>query len=547
MNKRLLGIFCALAIISSCVIYAQQSTSTGTGTNTNTQVDVDTNNPGNNNVQMDMTLKIDEPEGTPYYAKEQSASNPNFRKASVDRETDGAEGVYHYIEDNSVTASENALNYSAPGKTVDENGNKVESAPIINWDVIDNEGNPQTSDEQYEVASGASTDLKFTGCGTYNVHNCGSTQLTESDGTKDDEEVGAADTQTSTSTNDQDQTGSGSNESQDTDSDNPTNDPTSTAQQVIPVKIHDATAPDVWIAFQENDVDYDELVKTMEKKMKENESEPLAIDDENKDLFDKTSFIFIDEGKIGYVKPENFDQMSDEEKQEVYKKVEEDTLKYSRRNMVYPEKLVRVTLSGSIFSNSGEQVKAERAVVHTNEIIERKEDLNRIADCDFTKAVQREEQGQTFTEVANQALLTNDGKAKYGIFVRKNVPLLPIVMYADNGNKRKKVGLIKGTEIVETNDDNEEVDEETEVVPTTSDTGETGYKIYKNGDENDVCEIQEDGTYLFRVANYPRAKYADQPEYYFKAVVEDAALNRTVVNIPVYVVETTASNEVSNN
>ena len=43
-----------------------------------------------------------------------------------------------------------------------------------------------------------------------------------------------------------------------------------------------------------------------------------------------------------------------------------------------------------------------------NEIIERKEDLNRIADCDFTKAVQREEQGQAFTEVANQALTTTE-------------------------------------------------------------------------------------------------------------------------------------------
>lgn len=107
---------------------------------------------------------------------------------------------------------------------------------------------------------------------------------------------------------------------------------------------------------------------------------------------------------------------------------------------------------------------------------------------------------------------TDDSTVK-GIFVRKNVPFVFTAISIDNGDERK--------------------------APTAATCR------IENAD-NSVVE-KTDSAYLFRVPNYPRADYADQPEYFFVAKAVDKAGNTTTVRIPLYVVNTTASFEKSGN
>jgi hypothetical protein len=52
-----------------------------------------------------------------------------------------------------------------------------------------------------------------------------------------------------------------------------------------------------------------------------------------------------------------------------------------------------------------------------------------------------------------------------------------------------------------------------------------------------------DGDYLFRVPNYPRTEFADQPEYEFIMEGNDKDGNKTLVKLPLYVVNTQMSYE----
>ena len=313
----------------------------------------------------------------------------------------------------------------------------------------------------------------------------------------------------------------------------------------IPVKIHDVTPPDVWIAFQENDVDVNDLKATMTSKMIASSGMPLS-EEENSELFGRTSFIFIDEGNT-YSKPEGYDQMTDEQKEAEEKKILEQTKVDGRRDMEYPYKSVRVTLAGNIFTANGNALSKTDGKKIVNTVEEDYENLNRKADVDFTKPVKRHEAEKDLTnlELANKGLmdLTNNGKygQGVGVYARQNVSLLPVVMYCDNGNKRKTVGLIKSTDGQVEEQDDQGTTQETEQQQSSS----SYYKIVR-GDGSEV-EPQSDGTYLFRVANYPTETFTDQPKYYFETEVKDKAQNITHVRIPLYVVSNTATDETTSN
>lgn len=96
-----------------------------------------------------------------------------------------------------------------------------------------------------------------------------------------------------------------------------------------------------------------------------------------------------------------------------------------------------------------------------------------------------------------------------GVFVRRNVPFIFAAMAVDNGDGRGKAG-------------------------------EVACRIEKA----DGSEVEKDGnSYLFRVPNFPRESYADQPEYYFVAKGSDKSGNLTTVRTPLYVVNTQAAFE----
>ncbi len=106
---------------------------------------------------------------------------------------------------------------------------------------------------------------------------------------------------------------------------------------------------------------------------------------------------------------------------------------------------------------------------------------------------------------------TDEKSILKGIYVRRNVPFIFAAVSIDNGDDR--------------------------VAPT-----EVEARIEK-GDAS-VVE-KSDSAYLFRVPNYPRKDYEDQPNYFFVAKAEDKSGNITTVRIPLYVINSNASFETS--
>lgn len=103
----------------------------------------------------------------------------------------------------------------------------------------------------------------------------------------------------------------------------------------------------------------------------------------------------------------------------------------------------------------------------------------------------------------------NSAKGLRGVYVRRNVPFIFAAMSIDNGNGRKSVA-------------------------------DAAAKIeLEDGKDVDKTE----NAYLFRVPNYPRDKYSDQPEYFFVAKAQDKEGNVTTVRMPLYVVDTQAAFE----
>ncbi|MDN5278339.1 MAG: hypothetical protein PWR01_2304 [Clostridiales bacterium] len=106
-------------------------------------------------------------------------------------------------------------------------------------------------------------------------------------------------------------------------------------------------------------------------------------------------------------------------------------------------------------------------------------------------------------------VIGGEGKSLKGVFVRRNVPFIFAAMATDNGNKRASAGLAEAR--IE----------------------------YADG-----SEVEKDGDgYIFRIPNFPRDKYSDQPEYFFTAFSADKDGNSTSIRMPLYVVDTQASFE----
>ncbi|EKD81374.1 MAG: hypothetical protein ACD_39C01839G0005 [uncultured bacterium] len=102
-----------------------------------------------------------------------------------------------------------------------------------------------------------------------------------------------------------------------------------------------------------------------------------------------------------------------------------------------------------------------------------------------------------------------DDEALKGVFVRRNVPFIFAAMSVDNGNNR-------GT------------------------TAEVACRI----ETADGKEVEKDGSsYLFRVPNFPREEYKDQPEYFFVSKALDKSGNLTTVRMPLYIVNIQAAFE----
>ena len=110
-------------------------------------------------------------------------------------------------------------------------------------------------------------------------------------------------------------------------------------------------------------------------------------------------------------------------------------------------------------------------------------------------------------------MVGGEDKSLKGVFVRRNVPFIFAAMSTDNGNNRATL-----------------------VGVTANIVDADGKEVEKDGD-----------SYLFRVPNYPREKYEDQPEYFFTALSTDKDGNSTSVKMPLYIVDTMAAFEGSHN
>lgn len=152
------------------------------------------------------------------------------------------------------------------------------------------------------------------------------------------------------------------------------------------------------------------------------------------------------------------------------------------RNSIPWEKTARLSIAGALFNERGAP-KFESGTLPA-----------KIDTKDYKNAV---------------TVAGGEGKSLKGVFVRRNVPFIFAAMSADNGNKRASAGL---------------------AVPQI---------VYADG-----TEVKKDGNgYLFRVPNYPRDKYSDQPEYFFTVYTADEDGNSTSLKMPLYVVDTQAAFE----
>ena len=417
MNNKFLVVFCLLAVFAACGIYAQEA---------------DKKDSDNKNLQAEMTLEM--PGG----------EEEGFR---------GSDGSSkHYLEDCPYKASENSLIYQKKDTEVGENkDSKLTGEPQIGWTITDD-------NDKTNVKSNASNETTnqcdFTDPGTYKVHNSGSRQLSDAGGA-------------SNSNNNNDGKGG-------TDEETNKVSGIATANQVIPVTVHDVTAPDLWVAFEEcigNEfvASCEDLAKKMEEHIVGDSEKNRAAGEPfvSKDTYqetDGTSYIFVDEGQNG------------------------------QRNKLPEERTVRYTICGNLFNANGTPTL-------TGDVIQ-------------TKVLDKNDK--------TQQAVVEGGKENdvfKGVYGRRNVPFITMVRSIDNGDKRKSIGSKE----------------------------EDGVKFtIKDANGNEVLP-DANGGYLFRVPNYPREDYEDQPDYYFEAEAYDVSKNYTKIKAPLYVVNTSASFEGSSN
>ncbi len=152
------------------------------------------------------------------------------------------------------------------------------------------------------------------------------------------------------------------------------------------------------------------------------------------------------------------------------------------RNKIPWEKTARLSIAGTLFNERGAP-KFETGVL-----------TSKIDQTEYRNHVN---------------VVGGEEKNLKGVYVRRNVPFIFAAMSTDNGNKRATAGLV--TTAIETAD---------------------GKEVGKDG-----------SSYLFRVPNFPRDQYPDEPEYFFTTNATDKDGNVTTIRMPLYVVETSAAFE----
>ena len=176
-----------------------------------------------------------------------------------------------------------------------------------------------------------------------------------------------------------------------------------------------------------------------------------------------------------------FSQKADEFEDASYVFVDEGT--NDERNLEPWKKTARLSVAGALFNDRGAP-KFETKTVESKTLNE-----------------------ETATRQIHIAGGDND--ALKGVFVRRNVPFIFAAMSVDNGNNR-------------------------------GNTAEVACRI----ETADGKEVEKDGkAYLFRVPNYPREDYKDQPEYFFVSKAMDKSGNLTTVRMPLHIVNIQAAFE----
>lgn len=133
------------------------------------------------------------------------------------------------------------------------------------------------------------------------------------------------------------------------------------------------------------------------------------------------------------------------------------------------------------------------------------------------KVLTRESEVHDNVDMTRKVVIHTEDEAN-ALYVRRNVPFVVAAATTDNSFNREAVmGL--GLDNVE--------------------SGADGFYIYS--DDADALERivrGDDGSFMFRVPNYPRAEYSDQPEYKFMVRSTDEYGNKVEVTVPLYVVST---------
>jgi hypothetical protein len=156
--------------------------------------------------------------------------------------------------------------------------------------------------------------------------------------------------------------------------------------------------------------------------------------------------------------------------------------KEDERDSIPWEKSARLSIAGPLFNDKG-ALKFESGVLPSQ-----------IDENDYTNHVE---------------IVGGEDKALKGVYVRRNVPFIFTAVSTDNGNERGTAGIAEAK------------------------------IVYADGEE---VEKNDEG-YLFRVPNYPREQYADQPEYFFVTSAADVDGNLSTLKMPLYVVDTRSSFE----
>jgi len=160
--------------------------------------------------------------------------------------------------------------------------------------------------------------------------------------------------------------------------------------------------------------------------------------------------------------------------------------KDDERNSIPWEKTARLSIAGTLFNERGAP-KYESGKLNSQ--IDKKEYTNHVS------------------------VVGGEDKSIKGVYVRRNVPFIIAAVSTDNGNKRASAGEVE-VKIVDANDQ----------------------EVARDGD-----------AYLFRVPNYPREEYKDQPDYFFTTQAADKDGNMTTIRMPLYIVNTQAAFEGGSN